>query len=91
LFLFVPVVSTASGSLGGLFAGLGPETLGWLLLDAAGQDRPPQLVRGLWRARRAVLVGGRLAPEQRPERGSRQAAQQAPDPSPQSPGVVPGG
>ncbi|AVR98424.1 DEAD/DEAH box helicase [Pseudoduganella armeniaca] len=60
LFFVMPVVSTTLASFGRLFQGMGPESLGWVLIDEAGQAPPAAVAGALYRARRAVVVGDPL-------------------------------
>ncbi len=59
-FFVIPVVSTTLASFDRLFVGMGQNSLGWLLIDEAGQATPQSAAGAIWRSRRAVIVGDPL-------------------------------
>jgi hypothetical protein len=56
-FCVIPVVATTLASIEGMLGYLGGETLGWLLIDEAGQAAPQQAIGALLRTKRAVVIG----------------------------------
>lgn len=56
-FLVVPVVSSSFASIHNMFSGMQKESLGWAIIDEAGQATTQSAAGLLQRARHAVAVG----------------------------------
>jgi len=56
-FFCVPVVSVTLASFHRQFHNMGQGSIGWLLLDEAGQATPPSVCGALWRCRQCILIG----------------------------------
>ena len=57
LFLVVPSVTTTFSSIESLLRGVGPEQLGWLVINGAEQAVPQAAIGALMRTRRAIAFG----------------------------------
>jgi hypothetical protein len=59
-FFCVPVVSLTLASFQRQFAKMGQGSLGWLLLDEAGQATPASACGAIWRSNRCIVIGDTL-------------------------------
>lgn len=59
-FFCIPVVSTTLASVSKLFGPLSKESIGWLLIDEAGQATPLSSAGIINRAKRSIIIGDPL-------------------------------
>lgn len=57
LAMIVPVISTTLASVERMFASLGEQSIGTVILEEAGQATPQSAVGAIWRAKRALVIG----------------------------------
>lgn len=60
LLLVVPVISTTFASVKKFLDGIGPEELGLLIIDEAGQATPQSALGAIWRTKKSIIVGDPL-------------------------------
>jgi hypothetical protein len=56
-FFCIPVVSVTLASFQRQFVKMGQGSIGWLLLDEAGQVTLPSVCGAIWRSRRCIVIG----------------------------------
>ena len=63
LLLLIPVISTTFASVETFLDDIGPEELGLLIIDEAGQATPQSALGAIWRTKKAIIVGDPLQVE----------------------------